>query len=214
MNPTPTDTRPTRQALMDAALAVFVERGFARATTREIARRAGLSEGTMYRHFTDKYELFHQVFFALVLDAGEELRRLPERAGQNTVRDNLEYLFVLAGRMQGDSVVANGVHVGRPRPGQKLRLLRARASRPEGFERPEPVAIVAEYIRAEQELGRIRLDVDATEAAAVVASIPFAAGMERALWANFAPAGGPSAHGDFPVPAAGALDILARGLTP
>ncbi len=65
MNPTPTDTRPTRQALMDAALAVFVERGFARATTREIARRAGLSEGTMYRHFTDKYELFHQVFLAL-----------------------------------------------------------------------------------------------------------------------------------------------------
>ena len=51
MNPMPTDTRPTRQALMDAALTVFVERGFARATTREIAHRAGLSEGTMYRHF-------------------------------------------------------------------------------------------------------------------------------------------------------------------
>lgn len=213
MNPTPTDTSPTRQALMDAALAVFVERGFARATTREIARRAGLSEGTMYRHFTDKYELFHQVFLSLVVDTGKELKRLPERAGQNTVRNNLEYLFLLVGQMQGDLSSLMASTWADPDLSRSFDSY-VREKSPEGFVRPEPVAIVAEYIRAEQRLGRIRLDVDATEAAAVVASIPFAAGMERALWANFAPDGGPSAHGDFPVPAAGALDILARGLAP
>jgi AcrR family transcriptional regulator len=213
VNPTPTDTSPTRQALMDAALAVFVERGFARATTREIARRAGLSEGTMYRHFTDKYELFHQVFLSLVLDTGKELRRLPERAGQNTVRDNLEYLFLLVGQMQGDLSSLMASTWADPDLSRSFYSY-VREKSPEGFVRPEPVAIVAEYIKAEQRLGRIRLDVDATEAAAVVASIPFAAGMERALWANFAPGGGPSTHGDFPVPAAGALDILARGLAP
>ena len=59
---------------------------------------------------------------------------------------------------------------------------------------PSPVAVVAEYIRAEQELGRIRRDVDATEAAAVVVSMPFAAGMERALSTH------PTATGEFPVP--------------
>jgi AcrR family transcriptional regulator len=213
VNPTPTDTSPTRQALMDAALAVFVERGFARATTREIARRAGLSEGTMYRHFTDKYELFHQVFLSLVLDTGKELKRLPERAGQNTVRDNLEYLFLLVGQMQGDLSSLMASTWADPDLSRSFDSY-VREKSPEGFVRPEPVAIVAEYIKAEQRLGRIRLDVDATEAAAVVASIPFAAGMERALWANFAPSGGPSAHGDFPFPAAGALDILARGLAP
>jgi AcrR family transcriptional regulator len=213
VNPTPTDTSPTRQALMDAALAVFVERGFARATTREIARRAGLSEGTMYRHFTDKYELFHQVFLSLVLDTGKELKRLPDRAGQNTVRDNLEYLFLLVGQMQGDLSSLMASTWADPDLSRSFDSY-VREKSPEGFVRPEPVAIVAEYIRKEQELGRIRLDVDATEAAAVVASIPFAAGMERALWANFAPDGGPSAHGDFPVPAVGALDILARGLAP
>ncbi len=212
MNPKP-DTRPTRQALMDAALAVFAERGFARATTREIARRAGLSEGTMYRHFTDKYELFHQVFLSLVLDIGKELKRLPERAGQNTVRDNLEYLFLLVGQMQGDLSSLMASTWADPDLSRSFDSY-VREKSPGGFMRPEPVAIVAEYIRAEQELGRIRLDVDAMEAAAVVASVPFAAGMERALWANFAPGGGPSAHGDFPVPAAGALDILARGLAP
>jgi AcrR family transcriptional regulator len=198
---------------MDAALAVFVERGFARATTREIARRAGLSEGTMYRHFTDKYELFHQVFLSLVLDTGKELKRLPERAGQNTVRDNLEYLFLLVGQMQGDLSSLMASTWADPDLSRSFDSY-VREKSPEGFVRPEPVAIVAEYIKAEQRLGRIRLDVDATETAAVVASIPFAAGMERALWANFGPDGGPSAHGDFPVPAAGALDILARGLAP
>lgn len=211
MNPTPTETTPTRQALMDAALAVFVERGFARATTREIARRAGLSEGTMYRHFTDKYELFHQVFFALVLEVGEEFRRLPERAGQDTVRDNLEYLFRLAGRTQEDLTTLMASTWADPDLRKSFESY-AREKSPREFERPDPVAMVAAYIRAEQELGRIRSDVDATEAAGAVTSIPFAAGMERALWANFAPAEGPGAPQDFPPPAAGALDILARGL--
>jgi AcrR family transcriptional regulator len=213
LNPTPTDTSPTRQALMDAALEVFVERGFARATTREIAHRAGLSEGTMYRHFADKYELFHQVFFALVLEIGEELRRLPERAGQNTLRDNLEYLFLSAERMQGSLSALMASTWADPDLGRGFESY-VREKSPSEFERPQPVAMVAAYIRAEQELGRIRSDVDATEAAAVVASIPFAAGMERALSASFAPHGGPSAPRDFPVPALGALEILARGLAP
>ncbi len=53
-----------------------------------------------------------------------------------------------------------------------------------------------------------------TGAATVVTSIPFAPGMERALSANFAIPGGPRPAGDFPVPAAGDLDIQARGLAP
>ena len=74
--------------------------------------------------------------------------------------------------------------------------------------------MVAEYIRAEQELGRIRSDVDATEAAAVVVSVPFAAGMERALSQHPSATGEFPAPDDFPIPAASALDILARGLAP
>ena len=69
-------------------------------------------------------------------------------------------------------------------------------------------------IRAELGLGRIRGDVDATEAAAAVVAVPFASGMERALSAQFSAPGDLAAPGDFPPPAAGALDILARGLAP
>lgn len=44
-----------------AALAVFAEKGFAAARLEEIARRAGVSKGTLYLYFTDKEDLFRAV---------------------------------------------------------------------------------------------------------------------------------------------------------
>jgi AcrR family transcriptional regulator len=44
-----------------AALEVFAEKGFAGAKLDEIARRAGVSKGTLYLYFKDKDELFRAV---------------------------------------------------------------------------------------------------------------------------------------------------------
>lgn len=44
-----------------AALAVFAEKGFAAARLDEIAKRAGVSKGTLYLYFKDKEELFRAV---------------------------------------------------------------------------------------------------------------------------------------------------------
>ena len=44
-----------------AALEVFAERGFAAAKLEEIAKRAGVSKGTLYLYFKDKEELFRAV---------------------------------------------------------------------------------------------------------------------------------------------------------
>lgn len=44
-----------------AALGVFAEKGFAAAKLEEIARRAGVSKGTLYLYFPDKAELFRAV---------------------------------------------------------------------------------------------------------------------------------------------------------
>ena len=44
-----------------AALDVFAEKGFAAARLDEIARRAGVSKGTLYLYFKDKEELFRAV---------------------------------------------------------------------------------------------------------------------------------------------------------
>jgi AcrR family transcriptional regulator len=48
----------TREALLDSALVVFAERGFAAAQLEDIARRAEVTRGALYHHFTGKADLF------------------------------------------------------------------------------------------------------------------------------------------------------------
>ena len=47
-------TKDTRQKILDAALELFRERGFAEATMREIAARAGVATGLAYYYFKSK----------------------------------------------------------------------------------------------------------------------------------------------------------------
>lgn len=46
-----------RRRLEEAAFALYSERGFEQTTVAEIAERAGLTERTFFRHFTDKREV-------------------------------------------------------------------------------------------------------------------------------------------------------------
>lgn len=48
----------SKAAILEAARAAFAERGYARATIREIAQRAGVTHGLVMRHFTSKERLF------------------------------------------------------------------------------------------------------------------------------------------------------------
>jgi AcrR family transcriptional regulator len=203
----------THQALMDAALQVFTERGFARATTREIAAAAGVAEGTIYRHFADKHALFREVFFSVMAGMGEELRRLPERAGSGTVRGNLEYLFGLLAILQERTAPLLASMAADPELAGSF-AAHVADNALEGFELSTPVTMVAAYIRAEQELGRIRVDVDATEAAAAVAAVPFARGVERTLRPRLSGQEVSQGGAGFQAQAGGVLDVLARGLAP
>ncbi|HUT75585.1 MAG TPA: helix-turn-helix domain-containing protein [Armatimonadota bacterium] len=42
---------------MEAAIRLFARQGFARTTTKELAREAGISEGTIYKHFAGKQDI-------------------------------------------------------------------------------------------------------------------------------------------------------------
>lgn len=57
-----------------AALQVFAEKGFAAAKLDEIARRAGVSKGTLYLYFKDKEQLFRAVVRDAVVPNVERLR--------------------------------------------------------------------------------------------------------------------------------------------
>ena len=62
----------TRRGLLDAGYAVFVERGFERATIEEIAARAGFTRGAFYWNFNSKTELLLEVIRDRVAQRGEE----------------------------------------------------------------------------------------------------------------------------------------------
>lgn len=51
-----------REDVLDAALALFAERGFHGTAMPDIAARAGLAAGTIYRHFASKEALVNEVF--------------------------------------------------------------------------------------------------------------------------------------------------------
>ncbi len=46
-----------RRQILDAAANVFAKQGYQRARTSEIAQRAGVAEGTIYKHFKSKEDL-------------------------------------------------------------------------------------------------------------------------------------------------------------
>jgi AcrR family transcriptional regulator len=53
---------PTRGRLLDAARALIEKDGYAAASVLQVAERAGVAAGTLYRHFDSKEQLFVEVF--------------------------------------------------------------------------------------------------------------------------------------------------------
>lgn len=71
----------TRQRVLEAALALFAERGFEETTMRDVARRAGLATGAAYYYFASKEELIHEFYRGSAVEADEGVRALlSERA--------------------------------------------------------------------------------------------------------------------------------------
>jgi TetR/AcrR family transcriptional regulator len=73
--------------ILDAALEVFGERGLAGARLDDIARRAGVSKGTIYLYFPNKEELFREVVRAVIID---RFRDVAANAGEGDPVDELK----------------------------------------------------------------------------------------------------------------------------
>lgn len=50
-----------RQQLLQVAMRLFSEKGFSGTTTKEIAQSAGVSEATVFKHFSNKDELYSAI---------------------------------------------------------------------------------------------------------------------------------------------------------
>lgn len=62
--PAPRATDLTHQRLIRAALELFSTRGYHDTTTAQIAKKAGVAEGTIYRHFASKQQLLNELYRA------------------------------------------------------------------------------------------------------------------------------------------------------
>ncbi len=157
----------TRANLVAATTALIGEVGYARATTKLIAQRAGVAEGTIYRHFPDK----EQLFFAAILERNapliEWLADLPGRAGTDTVRANLLEVLRRMAVLRNDLLPLELAIRADPELMRRHHESRLRAAAEEGA-LPGPPGFVAAYLAAEQALGRIRSDLDPMATAIVI----------------------------------------------
>lgn len=79
-----------RLQILQGAAQVFAEKGFHKSTTKQIAKAAGVSEGTIYNYFSNKRELL----FALINQVGlESLRSIIMDAPPSNPRQFLKELL-------------------------------------------------------------------------------------------------------------------------
>ncbi|MGE5698808.1 MAG: TetR/AcrR family transcriptional regulator [Deltaproteobacteria bacterium] len=84
-----------RAAILAAASRLFAEKGYANTPTSEIAREAGVAEGTLYHHFGSKDGIFLTIFDETAdgyLSGAERLIR-EGKSGADTLRDYIAFHF-------------------------------------------------------------------------------------------------------------------------
>jgi AcrR family transcriptional regulator len=162
------DKQGRRACLVEAATQVFAEKGYEAATTREVAERAGCSEGLIHRYFGGKR--------GLLLAA---LEQKAEKAAANAAalapdRDDLHdevrgiflsYLAYALAQRDFMRVVSERAIVD-PEVGRFI------GSRLE----EERVRLFAEKLRRHQRAGRVRGDVDCAVVARMISGLCYQSG--------------------------------------
>lgn len=192
----------TRKKLIEATTHVVGEVGYARATTRAIAEAAGVAEGTIYRHFPHKQQLFFAAVFEQNAEVMAWVEGLPALAGTRTVRENLHEVLHRLQRLR-DDVLPLEIAIRADPELTREHVAAMRATMPAGPP-PGPPDGIARYLAAEQELGRIRADVDPFPTAVVLLATLIGIGM--------LPAAGPPGLAERLLDVA--ADTLLDGLAP
>ena len=156
------DPEQTRDNLLKAATHLIRSRGLARATTREIAREAGCAEGTLYKHFATKDDLF----LAVLLESFPRFETALELTNKEpiSIAENLSQIAMAAIRFfekvlpTGVALLADATLLARHR-----KRLRRKDTGPRHL-----YEAVAKHIASAQDLGRINPALDPLAAAPVI----------------------------------------------
>lgn len=168
----PRDKQLRQQALIDAANAVFAERGYDAATTREIAERAGCAEGLIHRYFAGKRGLLLAILEGKSATIAEEFCKtlvdtddLMTEIEQIILHDvdakweKRDFMRVCVAQAAIDPELGAAIH--------------------KSIQQPQALVIVTR-LRSHREAGRIRPDVDLEAIANVISGVGFSTGfMQR-----------------------------------
>ena len=75
----PIHPRSAKEAIRDAAAALFAAKGFAATSTREICERAGITKPVLYYYFGNKEQLYEELVLDTYSEYQKELRRAARR---------------------------------------------------------------------------------------------------------------------------------------
>jgi AcrR family transcriptional regulator len=194
----------TREKIVEAAERVMRERGLAKTTTKEIARAAGYSEGTIYKHFESKEDLFLAVLTERLPSFVALVEELPARVGRGKVRETLEEVARNALAYYGQIVPMAASIFSEPRLLARHREgLRKRGAGPRMVNEA-----LAAYLDAEQRLGRVREDADPEAAAAMLLGACYQQAFFRSYLGEDAPTEGEEGFVE------GVVRTLMRSLSP
>ncbi len=176
----------TRARILDAASQLMSSVGINRTTTKEIARAAGCSEATLYKHFRDKSEIFMRVLRERVPDFTATLAGLPARAGESTPTAQMTEVAQLALAFFRRTYPMAASLLATPE------LLAAHRRRLD-FHAAGPhqaTRLLSQYLAAEQSLGRVAADIDPDAAAALLIGACFHRAFLDLYFADEPPPGG------------------------
>ncbi|AIJ20426.1 TetR/AcrR family transcriptional regulator [Amycolatopsis methanolica] len=163
----------TREKILAAAAEVMREQGYARATTKEIARAAGFSEAALYKHFADKTEIFLGVMTSQL--PGLEAVLGDIAPGRHTVRGNLVRITSTAIDFYTESFPIGASLFS----SRDLLAAHRAAIREHGAGPRTPVTRLANYLRAERDLGRLPSTSDPDAIATLLLGAAFQQGFLR-----------------------------------
>lgn len=89
------DKKPTdkKQKIAEAAVQLFAEKGYANTSTSEIAKRAGVAEGTIFRHYGTKENLLLSILLPFLKESLPGMAESVFREISSQGMDSLEDFF-------------------------------------------------------------------------------------------------------------------------
>lgn len=136
----------TRQRILEAAAEVFTKSGYSRATTKNIAKAAGVSEVTLFRHFSTKEELLQA---AMETYGSPYLIRMIEGKLTGVYADDMRTIGRFFMRAMTERAGAVCFFIGEARHFPMLRPLFSKMPK-------QMWRMLAEYLQAKMDRGEVR----------------------------------------------------------